>query len=513
MLINSSCSPFEFASVRDFLERIGYRGELLPEKLALALLNPLDEPLVKVRQSSHLTDSADRENQLRFYSERMVHQHLRTLAYTSAKFCQDLKQLEIHHCEHLSKGAGLFFRLLDHHLPDCDIHLRFGGHIEKHPPHNIVEAEQKVRSLYEGEVPLDEESFDFLFDAAHRCSYVGDYWTSERLLEKLEREKEHRELNVLMGVAASATARPFRAEYYYLKNYRGEDAIDKVRACYSLAMLCVRHHAPNFRDLDRGEGYLQEALEILDGLDPNDQNEELSFHKVFNRNGYALVLFKRKHIHEALEVLNKGIARLSELGQEAVALHKSVLTYNKMICHKALADVSNQRACFRDLIESDPLYPYYRLDFANSLMEEGSYSEAIATAEQARALDPFLSESYSIKGQCFQALEQDTLAEKNLREAHQLDPLNPYHLCNLGIIWNKRNKHELTHSTLGAINIESWNDANYESALCLRAESSIMVHEETSEALDILRGGLMRRGSWKNLHHNLDLISTLGGTH
>lgn len=511
MIIDCSRSPFEFTPVRSFLREVGYRCELLPEKLAFALLNPLDEALVAVRRSSHLTDAADRKTQLRFYSDQMVHQHLRTLAYASADTCHDLKHVEIQHCEYLSENAALFFRLLARHLPGCDIRLRFGGADVGRKQQDTTAVEEELRNLYFSEAPLSDESFDALFHAAHGCSYVGDYWSSARILHKLEQHREHRELNMLLGIAASATARPFQAEYYYLKNYHGDDAVDRVRACYSLAMLCIRHHAPSFRDVMKGERYLQEAFGILDDLDPHGRDEATAFLKVFNRNGYALVLFKQQRVHEALTLLDMGIGRLTEMSGGAAALHRSVLTYNKMLCHQALGDSASQRACFQQLIELDPLYPYYRLDYADSLIAQGRFVEAIDTAERAREIDPFLSGSHAIMGRCFQALHDHARAEECFRRALELDPLNPYHLCNLGILWNGLDKHALTYESLRNADIDSWDDTNYESAVCLQAESSVMVHESTDEALAILRRGLARRGSSQNLRNNLELMTSIAG--
>lgn len=511
MIIDCSRSPFEFAPVRRFLEEIEHRCETLPEKLAFALLNPLDDDAVGIRQSSHLTDAADRMAQLRFYSDRMVHQHLRALAYAAAKTCRELESLEIRRCEHLHENAALFFRLLDRHLPNCDIRLRFGGSANGRGDDGATPAERAVRNLHHRDDPLDDESFGALFDAAHRCSYVGDYWSSARILEKLEREREHRELNVLLGIAANAKADPIRAEYYYLRNYHGDDVMDKIRACYSLSMLCIRHHTPTFRDVDQGERYLEEAFELLTEADPHDQDEDLSFRKVFNRNGHALVLFKRKRVRDALAQLERGIARLMELSGDAVALHLSVLTYNKMLCHRALGDAARERACFRELMELDPQYPYYRLDYANSLAAHGCYEEAIEAAEQAQVIDPFLAESHAVIGRCHRALQRLGRAEESFRRAHELDPLDPYYLCNLGSLWNERNDHQRTYDALQAADVDAWDDASYESAVCLRAESSVMVHQTTDEALAILECSLQRRGSSEILRRNLELISSIQG--
>lgn len=506
MIINCARSPFELAPVRSFLEQSGHRCELYPEKLALALLSPLDDDVVGVRQSSHLTDSATRQTQLRFYSDRMVHQHLRTLAYASSKTCSGLERIRINHCEYLGAGAALFFRILARHMPHCEIELRFGGSTEGRRHHGLTAAEHNVRNLYLRPGPLDDGAFETLFDAAHRCSYVGNYWSAERILTKLELEREHREVNVLLGIAASATARPFRAEYYYLKNYRGDDMMERVRACYSLSMLCIRHHAPSFRNIDQGERYLQEAYAILCEVDPRDEDEELSFRKVFNRNGHALVLFKRGQVREALAQLDRGIARLSEIGGEPVGLHRSVLTYNKMLCHRALGDAPSERACFHELMELDPRYPYYRLDYANSLLAQGCLEEAIAAAERARDIDPFLAESHAIMGKCYRALHRPQDAAQSFERAHELDPLDPYYLCHLGSVWNELDAHQRTYDALRREDVESWDDTSYESGVSLLAESSVMVHHTTGEAVAALERGLERLGASSSLEHNLELM-------
>lgn len=511
MIIHCSRSPFEFAPVRAFLRNVGYKPRSLPEKVAFSLVDPLDPASLDTRQSSHLTDATTRKAQLRFFSERLIHHHVLTLAYAAAQACPSVARIELRRCENLSKTAMLFFRVLGRHLPQCDIRLGFGGVREPDEAGLATDAERACEALYYRDSALTDDQFDALFDAAHSCSYMGDYWTARRLLERLEREKNHTEVNVLLGVAANAAGRGFLAEYYYRRNYRAGDALETIRVCYSLSMLFIRHHAPAFRDVDKGAEFLQEAFELLNELDPHDRDQRLAFRKVFNRNGYALVLFKRKRIHEAIALLDAGLARLEELATGSVALHRSVLMYNRMLCFKALGDFDTEVECFRQLVALDPLYPYYRLDFAKSLLGRGHVTAAIEAADEARAINPFLSESHAILGECYQSLDQNDTAEQHLRRACELDPLNPYHVCKLGQLWNKLDKHELTYRALRRERIDDWSDAEFESATCLQAESSVMVNEVTEEALLILQRGLARRDDSEVLRRNYDLLRELGG--
>lgn len=511
MIIDCACSPFEFAPVRTLLAKVGYHARSLPERLALALVDPLDEQVFAARGASHLTDSASQDKQLRFYSDRMVHQRIRTLSRSFAMAHSQIESIEIRHCENMHEGSRLFFQLLARHLPRCEIQLRFGGSSAPDLDECLTTAERSPRDLYLRTAPLDDDEFARLFETARRCSYVGDYWTSARLLEKLERQRPHREVNVLLGIAANAKADPFRAEYYYLRNYRDDHVVDKVRACYSLSMLCIRHHSPAFRDIDRGEDYLQEAHALLQAADPNDDDEDLAFRKVFNRNGHALVLFKRNQVRGALAQLDRGIARLGELSGEAVPLHLSVLTYNAMLCHRALGEFDAERERFDALVRLDPLYPYYRFDYANGLRIRGLLDEAAEVALGGQHLDPFLAEGHALIGRCRREQGRLREAEQCFRRAHDLDPLDPYYLCNLGSLWNALDEHQRTHDALASEDIDAWNDASFESAITLRAESSLMVHQRTDEAVAILEHGLSRRASSEPLLANLRHINAIEG--
>lgn len=114
-------------------------------------------------------------------------------------------------------------------------------------------------------------------------------------------------------------------------------------------MLYLRHHPKYLRLNEKGKMFLNEAY-------GNFGENEISFHKVFNRNGYALYLFRENQVSEAIKLLKEGIKTLStnKLSEEDNFFHESVLTYNLTQCYIKIGSFENACKYFNRLIEMDP---------------------------------------------------------------------------------------------------------------------------------------------------------------
>ncbi len=116
--------------------------------------------------------------------------------------------------------------------------------------------------------------------------------------------------------------RTLEAEFCYLRWRDDPDPLGVAGADYGLSMLYARHHPPVLRSLDRTAEHLEHGYAVLDRV-PADDTRDLTFHKVFNRNGYALVEFRRGRVEEAIDHLTQGIARLRN-GSAVHHMHQTV---------------------------------------------------------------------------------------------------------------------------------------------------------------------------------------------
>lgn len=504
-------TPFEFAPVREFLDRVGYRPSSVPEQVAHLLVRGTDGGVEDVRAESHLTDATTVDTQLRYFTEPLVRQRLFTLAAASKHACRGLDRIEIEGCEHIHEGTALFFHALGHHLPSCRIEMTFSrtAEVEAASDDPAGRREAEVASACLRERPLTDDEFVRVLDAARTCTYVGDYHTSERLARRLARERFHVEVEMLLGVAANATLRPFEAEYHFGRVYAHAEPLDRARACYSLAMLAIRHHASSFRDLDRGEAYLQEAYEIIVGLDPSDRDAELAFRRVFNRNGLALVWFKRGRVREALASLDLGIARLRELAGAEVDLHHSVLEYNRILCLRALGDTARAEASYRRLLDLDPTYPYYPMDWARWELAAGRPESALLAAQRAREIDPYLATAHSLMGRAFVAAGDEVRGETSLARAAELEPVSPYHICSLASLWNRTGRYERTRALLSRHDLTSWDEDHHECGVALLAQAIAVTDGHLDTSLALLESCARLRPDSPRLEQNLALLRSI----
>jgi tetratricopeptide (TPR) repeat protein len=318
--------------------------------------------------------------------------------------------------------------------------------------------------------------------AWHRLR-VGDPWGCQALLQRLLPEQLGARGHQAMATALVALELPTDAEQHFHAWMEAGDALNAARAKYGLAMLKARFHRPELRSDAEAAEYLESALYDLSLARSQNPDLDTTFEEVFNRNGFALIEFRRGRIDEALKLLETGLLRLPDTS-ERNHLHRSVLLYNIAQVHRRVGDHAQAVESYQEVLALDPNMPEYHCELALSLLALGRADEALAHVRIALALDPYIPESHSLEGYVLAQMKRTRESLASHRRALELarTPRNAYAYA---FYSNQVKEHLQTVDILGAwANADLGGDevANFSA---LKAEALISLGRER-EALEEL---------------------------
>jgi tetratricopeptide (TPR) repeat protein len=316
--------------------------------------------------------------------------------------------------ENVDKNFKRLFSLLSNQLSDVNF-LGVGGKreryligllkqvvtvnykIDKQRLPEYTADEQKVIDIIASKL-YSKENVKFLFEVAKKLKYIGDHWSAINILKVLKncRHIERYEVYKELAISYNGIGEGELAEEFYIKciNQKGCPKSVKVTVYYSLSMLFLRHHNFSLHDTNRGEEYLNLAYEILS--EPSFSSDV--FNRVFNRNGFALCLYKRGRIREAIKMLKWGLIELEKVKGESASLHASVLLYNLCLCYKKLAMPKLAIKYYRYLLNADPKMLEYRSDFINYLIDINKSRMALRIINDSGKYFPNSETINSLKG-------------------------------------------------------------------------------------------------------------------
>lgn len=131
---------------------------------------------------------------------------------------------------------------------------------------------------------------------------------------------------------------PIMSEYY-LDLMLNDDNIQKYKngSRYSKAMLYTRMHSQEIQSIEKSERLLEQAYDaIVNSSEYVENHPSAIFSALFNRNGYALVLFRKDRVEEAKDLMVDCINKIDKLSihdrEEELELYRSVLVYNLAQC-------------------------------------------------------------------------------------------------------------------------------------------------------------------------------------
>jgi len=181
-------------------------------------------------------------------------------------------------------------------------------------------------------------------------------------------------------------------------------------------MLYLRHHQGIWRDRCRAEALLEEAFQTTLKYDVNP------FLRIFNRNGFALILFRKGEIDEAISLLQSAVKALKKIPSKKALMHTSVIIYNIAQCYAAKGMRSKAIEQLNALLEIDPYYPEYHMELAANYMADEHYDLACQCLDAALAVDRSIVEAYAQKGFCQMHMKRFAKGYKSYMQAYRLAP-------------------------------------------------------------------------------------------
>jgi tetratricopeptide (TPR) repeat protein len=197
------------------------------------------------------------------------------------------------------------------------------------------------------------------------------------------------------------------------------EPLDRARACYVTAMLHARF-LPE-KDFEAAERYLDEGLQLLEGVDPDDENRD--FLAVFLGNGLAFIRSRQGKPREAIELCLKGGERMrNPIRTSKHRLHRSVLLYNIAQVYTATREDEKAVEYFTAAMEMDPNYSEYHNERGNVYLAMGRYDDALRDYHDAIRLSAPFPEVWTNLGQCYRQMGRLEDAAAAYSRALDLDP-------------------------------------------------------------------------------------------
>ncbi|TFH89787.1 tetratricopeptide repeat protein [Vibrio ouci] len=230
-----------------------------------------------------------------------------------------------------------------------------------------------------------------IFDSVRKIINSGDIFTAESILEhccKCFDGFSIRKSNII-GTVKNCLGKSSEAEYFY-NNHDGT-LLSQIKSAYPTSMLHLRHHPKIFQDPKVASQLLEQSFKQLQQTEISAvlSSDELDFHRVFNRNGYALILFKDGKVEESVDLLKWGLSVLGEKGGK-FHMHKSVILYNIYQCYKQSGDIEKAHEYMDMVLDIDPMFPEYWLEKISITSDS---DEKIQYFSKINDIDPYHSDS------------------------------------------------------------------------------------------------------------------------
>lgn len=438
--IEACRGPATHVLLKTLLHLAGFQPDTVRERLAMRFLYPLSSRYTLPTSQVSLSDGNAYADQERFYVAEHARRHFRLLANRITDALGPVAVV-VYNATTLDTGSQEFVRTLAASGIPLEFELYSGetplAHRSSLLTYPDPAEEREVAALMQRQDRLSDNERTHLRQAAENYLNVGDSWTSIPMCRRLLEDSPEPELYFMTGMALVLLGRTEEAETYYLR-WREAGTQERIDADYVLAMLYVRHHPPYLRSLDRAEDFLDDGFRLL--RDSEDANRVLG--EIINRNGLALIEYRRGHSDKAAALVRSDIPRLRDAGDgPKQILYKTVLLYNLGVCQQALSQLEQARRSFEELLELDPLMPDHHLNFIRVLLALRDTPAALRHIQIATDLDETFAEAYSLAGYIH---HQDGRLEQAIDaygQAFHLNQMSPAFAYDLAYALNEAGRH------------------------------------------------------------------------
>ncbi|WP_344647062.1 tetratricopeptide repeat protein [Cryptosporangium japonicum] len=469
---------------------------------SLRLFYPLDDQLAAfVRAGAiSLTDAATSAEQIRFFQQRRADRHHVKVSELIASTHGPVT-IRIGNCSAIDTPSRAFLQLA---AAVAGWTVTYTEEPTGAVPASPSAAETRLLdAVHERRIRAEA---DLVWRSAFEYVNVGDAWTGVNLGRRLAAVEPSARVWNLLALSFAMLNESENAQFYYDKWAADGDDVDEIRALYGKSMLYARHHPDGLRDLDECARILDSAYAIIQRLDPATRAEDtMVFDEVFNRNGYALVLYRRGEVDEALALLENGIGRLTQTG-EKVAIHRSVLIYNLAQCHKQLGRIDDAIATYQRLLDVDPFMPEYHLESAKCLAAADRYDEAVAACRTAIDLDRTLPVAWTLLGLYLGESEHFADAAAAYERAAALDPAHRPVRIDAAYYWILAEEVEKASAALDSVPTDRLADSEFERYASLLAEVHLRRGDDEL-AVETLTSALKRLPDSTTLRENRAVLA------
>jgi tetratricopeptide (TPR) repeat protein len=462
MKLASSSLFFSGIPVRDLLQKINYVPSNSDLQIAFGMIWETNDSALDARKQSHLTNSTTVDHQIRFALKDRVSRSLQRLAADVTSKLNSSALVNI--C--LGKEDVISIEFFKY-IPSFKIQLI-----------DVTEENSELLTLNEKNVlealknPTQNE---IVLRKAQERIYAGDYTTAYKLLAFSPQETRSEEMHYMLGLCTNFFGRTIESEEHFSHLLKSKKDLNVVKASYVISMLYLRMHPKERQSLQTAEDLLENAYQVLEN---NPAVEDRTFHQVFNRNGFALCLYRRGKVHEALAMLEQGIVKLQNSGEGATPLHQSVLIYNSVQCLRDLKRYSECVTKCQQLLAMDPLFPEYWLELARVLLEQEKYFEAITVLERTEYLDPLIPETQALLGYAYMELNDLWKASQYYYRARQLNPDDPQWSLDLAYCYSELSQWEELVEVLSQIDPDRLSSTQKNNFLALAQEKDSYLLKE-----------------------------------
>lgn len=135
-------------------------------------------------------------------------------------------------------------------------------------------------------------SVDEIYTSISLLLSYGDSWSAKQIAATYMHSVDELDISLtdILGIPYALQGDTGMARLLW-EQWLEASAIDEARARYSLSMLYARHHPRALMDSDIAENHLKIAW---DKLQEEPSSPSVDYERVFNRNGLALLLFRKK---------------------------------------------------------------------------------------------------------------------------------------------------------------------------------------------------------------------------
>ena len=199
-------------------------------------------------------------------------------------------------------------------------------------------------------------------------------------------------------------------------------------------MLYLRHHPKKLLDLQKGTDYLEAIYPKL-FLKPD--SKKMQAKRIFNRNGYALSLFKQNKIDEAQQLTEQGIEFFKSSTITYDKFRQSILYYNLFQCLVAKKEFDQAEKTMQHLIGIDPKFFALYEFLAEFYIKRNQVDKAIATLQQGIGVDDSYFKFYYLLGKCAYLQKDHRVAITHFKQAYSLNPLDMSSLGYITTLYNQ----------------------------------------------------------------------------